>query len=253
MILRRFMKHITDQNWFAVGLDVLVVITGIFLGMQVTEWNQDRKDRLEEQKYLERLFVDMDGAISDFYSNLDWDRDRLISQQLILDSLRSGVLREEDRETFETGLAYVGIHNPIRRRWGTVDELKSTGKLSLITDIGLRDMIAAVEAQYERNLYIITYSTNQSIQLRPLLTRHYDILKFEYGSNIQLSSDNLVLFVIGYARSVVALRDSLADILGKDKSGLIGVNFNIDDFYPRPLADGKRPLPDVIEDMNNQN
>jgi len=22
MILRRFMKHVTDQNWFAVGLDV---------------------------------------------------------------------------------------------------------------------------------------------------------------------------------------------------------------------------------------
>jgi hypothetical protein len=31
------MQHIQDQNWFAVGLDVLVVITGIFLGMQVTE------------------------------------------------------------------------------------------------------------------------------------------------------------------------------------------------------------------------
>ena len=30
--------HKSDQNWFAVGLDVLVVITGIFLGMQVTEW-----------------------------------------------------------------------------------------------------------------------------------------------------------------------------------------------------------------------
>ena len=26
MILRRFMKHVTAQNWFAVGLDVIVVI-----------------------------------------------------------------------------------------------------------------------------------------------------------------------------------------------------------------------------------
>lgn len=44
MILRRFMKHVTDQNWFAVGLDVIVVITGIFLGMQVTERNEERKE-----------------------------------------------------------------------------------------------------------------------------------------------------------------------------------------------------------------
>ena len=44
MILRRFMKHVTDQNWLAVGLDVLVVIVGIFLGLQVQEWNEDRKN-----------------------------------------------------------------------------------------------------------------------------------------------------------------------------------------------------------------
>ena len=41
------MQLIQDQNWFAVGLDVLVVITGIFLGMQVAEWNDNRKDRLD--------------------------------------------------------------------------------------------------------------------------------------------------------------------------------------------------------------
>ena len=43
MLLRRFMHHVKDQNWFAVGLDVVVVIVGIFLGMQVTEWNDARK------------------------------------------------------------------------------------------------------------------------------------------------------------------------------------------------------------------
>jgi hypothetical protein len=42
MILRRFMKHVTEQNWLAVGLDRLVVTVGIFLGMQVTDWNKER-------------------------------------------------------------------------------------------------------------------------------------------------------------------------------------------------------------------
>ena len=39
MILRRFTQHIKEQNGFAVGLDIIVVVVGIFLGMQVTEWN----------------------------------------------------------------------------------------------------------------------------------------------------------------------------------------------------------------------
>ena len=33
MILRRFTKHLSEQNWFAVWLDVIVVVVGIFLGM----------------------------------------------------------------------------------------------------------------------------------------------------------------------------------------------------------------------------
>ena len=55
MILRRFMKHVTDQNWFAVWLDVIVVITGIFLGMQVTEWNEVRKEKQTERIVIKRI------------------------------------------------------------------------------------------------------------------------------------------------------------------------------------------------------
>ena len=62
MILRRFMKHVTDQNWFAVGLDVLVVITGIFLGLQVSEWNDSRKDKDDSKDFLQRIHGEMLAA-----------------------------------------------------------------------------------------------------------------------------------------------------------------------------------------------
>ena len=55
MILRRFMQHVKEQNWFAVGLDVIVVIVGIFLGMQVQQWYLEREKRVKETLYLQRL------------------------------------------------------------------------------------------------------------------------------------------------------------------------------------------------------
>ncbi len=55
MILRRFTQHIKEQNWFAVGLDVIVVVVGIFLGMQVTEWNEQRQFNENEGMLLEQL------------------------------------------------------------------------------------------------------------------------------------------------------------------------------------------------------
>ena len=59
MLLRRFTQHLKDQNWFAVGLDVIVVIVGIFLGMQVTEWNEERLLTKQEVKYLKALDMDL--------------------------------------------------------------------------------------------------------------------------------------------------------------------------------------------------
>ena len=63
MILRRFMKHVTDQNWFAVGLDVLVVIVGIFLGLQVQALYEERDERDREMDYLERFHEDIEQNI----------------------------------------------------------------------------------------------------------------------------------------------------------------------------------------------
>jgi|GEM_PF-1708470 len=46
MILRRLTKHVKDQNWFAVGLDFLIVVVGILIAFQITSWNEARQDNL---------------------------------------------------------------------------------------------------------------------------------------------------------------------------------------------------------------
>jgi hypothetical protein len=55
MILRRLMLHVKEQNWFAVGLDFLIVVVGVFIGIQVSNWNDVRRDRQAESIYLDRL------------------------------------------------------------------------------------------------------------------------------------------------------------------------------------------------------
>ena len=47
MILRRITKHVKDQNWFAVGLDFIIVLAGILIAFQITNWNEEKSDRAE--------------------------------------------------------------------------------------------------------------------------------------------------------------------------------------------------------------
>lgn len=70
MLFRRISQHIKDQNWTAVGLDSLIVIVGVFLGLQAQDWNQSRQENTALQSYL-----------SSMSRNIEFDLDRLKSLQ----------------------------------------------------------------------------------------------------------------------------------------------------------------------------
>jgi len=59
VILRRVIDHVRAQNWFAVGLDFLIVVLGVFIGLQVQEWNEARSSRRQEGVLIAQLADDL--------------------------------------------------------------------------------------------------------------------------------------------------------------------------------------------------
>ena len=55
MILRRVTEHVRDQNWFAVGLDFVIVVIGVFIGIEVQQWADTQRQGRLERNYTERL------------------------------------------------------------------------------------------------------------------------------------------------------------------------------------------------------
>jgi hypothetical protein len=45
MILRRLSQHIKDQNWFAVVLDFVIVVAGILIAFQITNWSELQREK----------------------------------------------------------------------------------------------------------------------------------------------------------------------------------------------------------------
>ena len=62
MILRRITKHVKDQNWFAVGLDFVIVVFGVFIGLQVSNWNDVRAAKSQAADLLSRMIVEANTA-----------------------------------------------------------------------------------------------------------------------------------------------------------------------------------------------
>ena len=49
MLLRSMTQHVKDQNWFAVGLDFLIVIVGILIAFQITDWHEERAATIQRE------------------------------------------------------------------------------------------------------------------------------------------------------------------------------------------------------------
>jgi hypothetical protein len=104
MILRRFTKHVTEQNWFAVGLDVIVVVLGIFLGMQLTEWNEDRKVKAEWRSTLESLQVEFTINLQSIEDNRQSLVARVGAVSQSLKMLLDCEIQPGEMELFQRGL-----------------------------------------------------------------------------------------------------------------------------------------------------
>ena len=44
MILRRFAEALKQQNWSAVAIEFVLLVLGVFLGIQVANWNETRRE-----------------------------------------------------------------------------------------------------------------------------------------------------------------------------------------------------------------
>lgn len=65
MILRGLVERVRKQDWAAVAIEFALVVVGVFLGMQVSNWNDERNGRVLEAAYLARIAQDVRSDVAD--------------------------------------------------------------------------------------------------------------------------------------------------------------------------------------------
>lgn len=151
MILRRVTAHVKTQNWFAVALDLLVVIVGVFIGIEVANWNEARQGRNEERRYYSQLLVDLRGDLDSFSLATRQARRHDEAAEWALAKLKGKPPPGISPARLAASIHYAGfIYLPQAAR-GTYDELISTGNLGLLRDPQIKSRIAAYYDAFEKN------------------------------------------------------------------------------------------------------
>lgn len=147
MIFRRIKTHIEKENWFAVGIDFCIVVIGVFIGIQVANWNEAQALEKEEKRYLQQLsaeYAAMGALLQD--QTEDYRRFMIAAGEMII-HIKSDEPVSQDALFSSLDGAWSGRLPP--NSPPTLIELISSGKMDLIENNKLRTQLVVAHERTE--------------------------------------------------------------------------------------------------------
>lgn len=130
-------QHVKDQNWFAVGLDFVIVVIGVFIGLQVSNWNDAREESRHAAVYSERLTNELRAEYEYAVSLGEYYEITRAAGRLAYAGLSEET--EMDDETILINAYRASQYNWYERRRAAFDEIVASGSFALIADVTLRE------------------------------------------------------------------------------------------------------------------
>ena len=142
MVIRRISKRLRDHSWFAVLVDLLVVVAGILIALQLGAWAEANEDRSLEEAYLERLAEDLEIERGRMEAAGRYAENRLAAVRLL-----ARIAAEPSLAAAQPSRVPWAVETATWRSFPQINayvyrELQSTGRLALVRSEALRRMLA---------------------------------------------------------------------------------------------------------------
>ena len=137
MNLRRLIEHLRNQQWTAVAIDFVIVVVGVFVGIQVSNWNQQHATDKQAAIFTMHLKEDLREEAWVYQLMIGYNRQVLANAERAANALSGS--RTMSDEAFLISAYRATQYKQKARRRATYDELVSTGTLGLIKSQTLRN------------------------------------------------------------------------------------------------------------------
>lgn len=140
MILRRLANSIRKQDWFAVVIETLIVVMGVYLGIQLGNWNSARAQHAEGERLVERLYEEMTISLENEADCLTYMEENLDRARGVFEELRTRQQGEGGEDAFRKRFIEIGPWTDLCPIRATLDQLQG-GQIALVGDARLKDQI----------------------------------------------------------------------------------------------------------------
>ena len=163
MVVRRIREHVASHNWFAVLIDLMIVIIGVVIGLQVSNWNADRLERREARAYHALIIEDLvanEQELAERASYYRQVRAHALGAMAALDA--SSPLGE----AFLVDSYQATQVSPIRMERSAYDEMIASGMAKSFADPAVRRRLSSYYAGTERLEAGTIFSTGYRERIR---------------------------------------------------------------------------------------
>lgn len=174
MLLRRMSENLKSQNWTGVGLDLAVVILGIFLGLQASQWYEHRQEIGMESSILSRLGEDFEAITAGARSAIQFHQEQIVALKQMQTSLRNGKLGTGAEEQFRVGLSDAMGYDLGPGRSGTYVEILSSGYFRLLRSQELRKALSEYDDSVQKADYLFSVFQQGQRTYEAAFNRHFE-------------------------------------------------------------------------------
>ncbi|HET7924837.1 MAG TPA: hypothetical protein VFL30_08050 [Rhodanobacteraceae bacterium] len=138
----RLLNRLRERDWLAAFIELAIVIVGILIALEVSNWNEERLDRDRAAHFLQRIHGDLLTDRRNIDATLAFWAKVARYGDIAIAFGESG--HPADGPAWNTVLAYYQASQtmPYTATDTTFEEMRSSGDLGLIADEGLRTELA---------------------------------------------------------------------------------------------------------------
>jgi hypothetical protein len=141
VILQRLTNALRRQDWVSVAIEISIVVLGVFIGLQVNLWAEERNLESRRLRTLDLLQQEATANLVELDERITSDEKKLSGLALMADTVTAGELRDRDTAAFERALAQTMYFASVNVQSGMYRALEQSGDLAALEDISLTSQL----------------------------------------------------------------------------------------------------------------
>jgi hypothetical protein len=133
-VLKRIASNVRRHDWFAVGIEIFVVMIGLMLAFQLDRWRESIAERRQERTIIDRLIEDVETDVPAIEHAIALQSIRLELIDLLMDVAQDPAAATRDPLVFLGSVNQAAYTFTPVLTSQTFENLRSTGELRLILD-----------------------------------------------------------------------------------------------------------------------